>query len=189
MINFLTNPAVETRIVSKSSTQKKKKLTASFLPTLSPSRSVNYEHNVCFLRGFMFNATYFLCTIHKDQPRFMWFCVTNYSLLHDWTSGDGGKVCRLAGCEQNVCRTGFPSFMELTNFFRATFPCQSSIDRRLMSLENTRATRVARETIIRVRNRSNEMRQIFRSTGKFSCQRNSTPARKTLHGTSVSQTA
>lgn len=32
----------------------------------------------------MFNATYFLCTIHKDQARFMWFCVTNYSLLHDW---------------------------------------------------------------------------------------------------------
>ena len=35
------------------------------------------------LLRFMFNATYFLCTIHKDQQRFMWFYVTNYSLLHD----------------------------------------------------------------------------------------------------------
>lgn len=71
-----------------------------------------------FLSRFVFNATYFLCTIHKDQQRFMWFHVTNYSLLHNW-----------AFVTETHSKTGKPVYgWQHENIFHV-----NSHDRRLLS--------------------------------------------------------
>lgn len=77
------------------------------------------SHNVClFFRGSVFNATFFLCTIHKDQRRFMWFHVTNYSPRHDWALAANAKAfTRWLKLNRNLFIYYHKRFLLLVEFF------------------------------------------------------------------------